>query len=132
MSVVRGCSAYSQNKIISFAYFDFWSNILNFRIHHQRNLMTDFIFISFRYDEQKVRRVLTALENRVKIHGKEGKMANPFFVDPNADTCSNTMNIGLRMGQLAQMVQKISKQRVKRMVRLNLRNFSTLALFPPK
>ena len=76
------------------------------------------IFISFRYDEQKVRRVLTALENRVRIHGKEGKMANPFFIDPNADTCSNTMNIGLRMGQLAQMVQKISKQRVKRMVRI--------------
>ena len=80
--------------------------------------MTDFIFISFRYDEQKVRRVLTALENRVRIHGKEGKMANPFFIDPNADTCSNTMNIGLRMGQLAQTVQKISKLRVKRMVRI--------------
>jgi hypothetical protein len=78
-------------------------------------------FISFRYDEQKVKRVLTALENRVRIHGKEGKMANPFFVDPNADTCSNTMNIGLRMGQLAQTVKEIRKQRVKRMVRIQFK-----------
>ena len=76
----------------------------------------------------------------MRIHGKEGKMANPFFVDPNADTCSNTMNIGLRMGQLAQTVQKISKLRVKRMVRILFKcglisrcfSFCSITLYSPQ
>ena len=67
-------------------------------------------------------------------------MANPFFVDPNADTCSNTMNIGLRMGQLAQTVQKISKLRVKRMVRILFKcglisrcfSFCSITLYSPQ
>ena len=59
---------------------------------------------------------MTALRNRAQMFQKEGRMANP-FAEPNS--CSNTMNIGIQMGRLAQTVKKISKQRVKRMVNLD-------------
>ena len=34
---------YSQKK--SFAYFYFWSNLFIFRTHHQRDFMTEFLFL---------------------------------------------------------------------------------------
>ena len=70
---------------------------------------------------------MTALKNRIQIVGRDGKMANPFWNENSSNiggsnTCKNTLNMGLRMGKLAQMVKKFSNQRIKRMIEYDPEN----------
>ena len=84
---------------------------------------------------------MSALKNRIQIVGREGKLANPFWNEDSSnmgpsDTCKNTLNLGMRMGKLAQMVKQFSNQRIKRMVEYDPENpdvtYNPDFLIPPE